>query len=233
MTELREFDQTELERARRIRQIYAADRPSEQHVARVVSRLGVRRSRPLRAQALRVAWIAAGLTLISLGALAAAGVVKPSWFSSPKSSVVAGTTPVALVRPGTPGNEPTSVVTSTKSVPAPNAVPSADPPRASTSPQKPNHTPGEAAPAELANGAWSRAAAALRDGDRQRAQLALAELAKSPDARTRDAALLAQAELDLGGGAAESARAVLANLATNGATPYVRERARQILAEKK
>ena len=91
----------------------------------------------------------------------------------------------------------------------------------------------EGTAAQAASGAWARAAAALREGNHQGAQQALGELSRSPDTRTRDAALLAQAELDLGGGAAPQARAVLTNLAANGATPYIRERARQILAEKK
>ena len=91
--------------------------------------------------------------------------------------------------------------------------------------------------AEVASGgagrAWARAAEALRRGDHSAAEQALGELSRSADSTTRDAALLAQAELDLGAGNSGRALVVLRWLAEHGATPFVRTRAQQILAEKK
>jgi hypothetical protein len=77
--------------------------------------------------------------------------------------------------------------------------------------------------------AWTRAAVALRSGDRATAQLALRELSQSPDPETRDAALLAQAELDSRESDQASAHATLHRLAETGATAFVRRRARQLL----
>jgi hypothetical protein len=70
---------------------------------------------------------------------------------------------------------------------------------------------------------------ALRSGDRATAQLALRELSQSPDPETRDAALLAQAELDSRESDQASAHATLHRLAETGATAFVRRRARQLL----
>ncbi|HEY6077229.1 MAG TPA: hypothetical protein VIW29_00405 [Polyangiaceae bacterium] len=90
---------------------------------------------------------------------------------------------------------------------------------------------------EVASGgagrAWTRAAEALRRGDHSEAEQALGELSRSAEPATRDAALLAQAELDLGAGSSGRAVVVLRWLAERGATPFVRTRAQQILAEKK
>lgn len=77
--------------------------------------------------------------------------------------------------------------------------------------------------------AWLRAATALRSGDRSAAEAALAELSRSPDAETRDAALLAQGELDASNGNTARARATFSRLAEAGATTFVRRRARQLL----
>lgn len=77
--------------------------------------------------------------------------------------------------------------------------------------------------------AWLRAATALRSGDRSAAEAALAELSQSPDEETRDAALLAQGELDASNGNTARARATFSRLAEAGATTFVRRRARQLL----
>ena len=92
---------------------------------------------------------------------------------------------------------------------------------------------GAEAATDSAGRAWTRAAEALRRGDNSAAEQAFGELSSSADPSTRDAALLAQAELDLGAGSSSRALVVLGWLAERGATPYVRTRARQILAEKK
>lgn len=76
---------------------------------------------------------------------------------------------------------------------------------------------------------WAAAAAALREGDRRRAEIALGELVAYGDTRTRDAARLARAQLWLAEGRRSEARAEFANLGANGATPFIRERARSEL----
>jgi hypothetical protein len=78
-------------------------------------------------------------------------------------------------------------------------------------------------------GLWRDAAAALRTGDHAGADEALVALGRSGDASTREAALLARAELDLGAGVRERALSLLATLAETAETPFVRQRARQIL----
>jgi uncharacterized protein HemY len=78
-------------------------------------------------------------------------------------------------------------------------------------------------------GAWTTAAAAMREHDYGRAELAFDELARSPDSRTRDAGRLARAQLFIAQGRFAAARAELADLAERGATSLVRERSAQAL----
>jgi hypothetical protein len=92
--------------------------------------------------------------------------------------------------------------------------------------------PASAMPS-AATSAWARAAEAMRNGDVAGADQALADLDRSPDASSRDAARLARAELWLANGHALEARPVLAELAQSGATPLVRKRAQALLAGQK
>jgi hypothetical protein len=78
-------------------------------------------------------------------------------------------------------------------------------------------------------GAWSRLAEALRDAKRVEARAAVAELVRSGDPATRDAALLVGAQLDLADGQRTRAATTLAELAERGATPVIRERARALI----
>ena len=78
------------------------------------------------------------------------------------------------------------------------------------------------------DGAWSRAASALRRGDDVAATAALGEISGSSDPAARDAAKLAQAQLDLAAGRHAKAMPVLNELAQSGATPFVRRRAQEI-----
>jgi len=73
---------------------------------------------------------------------------------------------------------------------------------------------------------WAAAAGALRAGDVAAAENALDRLAMASDARTRDAARLARAQLWLSQGRAARAREELDDLAATGATPTIRARAR-------
>jgi hypothetical protein len=79
------------------------------------------------------------------------------------------------------------------------------------------------------DGAWSRAASAMRRGDDVAATAALSEISRSPDPAARDAARLAQAQLDLAAGRRAAAAPTLNELAQTGATAFVRQRAREIL----
>jgi hypothetical protein len=78
-------------------------------------------------------------------------------------------------------------------------------------------------------GAWARAAQALRTNNEVEALSALDELGQSVDRTTRDAALLAKAQLHTRGGRAEQAAPVLRRLSESGATPLIRRRAAEVL----
>jgi outer membrane PBP1 activator LpoA protein len=75
------------------------------------------------------------------------------------------------------------------------------------------------------------AADAMRAGDEVRAERALDTLAEALDPRTRDAARLARAQLWLAEGREREARAQLTSLASAGATAFIRQRARDALAD--
>ena len=81
-------------------------------------------------------------------------------------------------------------------------------------------------------GTWGVAAEALRVGDQARAESALAQLAQAADLRTRDAARLARDQLWLAQGRrVAEANGDLESLAGTGATPLIRQRAREALGE--
>jgi hypothetical protein len=84
---------------------------------------------------------------------------------------------------------------------------------------KPSPTPADTAQA------WAAAAEALRATDYPRAEAAFAELTRTGDAHTRDAARLARAQVWLAQGRVTEARPELEDLATNGATAGLRSRA--------
>jgi hypothetical protein len=90
--------------------------------------------------------------------------------------------------------------------------------------------PPEPSAAPEPSAGWERAAQALKARDVPRAENALGELAQSQDAATRDAALLARAQLWISQGRSAEARPVLETLAKTGATPLVRRRAAELLA---
>lgn len=77
---------------------------------------------------------------------------------------------------------------------------------------------------------WAEVARALAGGDHAAASRALEDLGQSESPRTRDAARLALAQLWLSEGDAERARPVLQQLAEQGATAVIRDRARDALA---
>jgi hypothetical protein len=73
--------------------------------------------------------------------------------------------------------------------------------------------------------AWAAAADAMRAADYPRAEAAFAELTRSDDAHTRDAARLARAQVWVARGHLDDARAELEDLAANGATAALQARA--------
>jgi hypothetical protein len=97
-------------------------------------------------------------------------------------------------------------------------------------PALPINREAESATTPKLPGAWSRAAQALRARDEAEAIRALEELAQSPEATTRDAALLARAQLDVRNGRIDQAVPILRQLASSGATPLIRRRAGEVLS---
>lgn len=85
---------------------------------------------------------------------------------------------------------------------------------------------------EQVQAAWTRVAAALRDGDRNQAELELGRLAAGQDAHAADAARLARAQLWLVRGERERAVPELLALSRSGASPLIRQRAAEALAQK-
>jgi hypothetical protein len=77
--------------------------------------------------------------------------------------------------------------------------------------------------------AWTAAASALRVGDYARAEHAFDDLARAPDAPTRDAARLARAQVWIAEGRESEARPELEELERAGATALVRQRAADAL----
>lgn len=231
MKDLMHFDRAELVRLGRMRRCHEDDRPTPREVAMAVATLGAPR-RPRRdPRFTRTFALAVAVSLSTLGAFATTEklgltALIARWHSqgTPSAAPRPSASPPVLPRghertsrmppaplPGTSGTatEPDPRVLVRSGAPAPEAAP---------------RTAGTAAEA------WSKAAAALKVGNHAAAQEALRELARSEDAETRAAALLTRAELDLVSGEEERARAVLSALAERGATPFVRQRARQILA---
>ncbi len=83
--------------------------------------------------------------------------------------------------------------------------------------------------AKVDSARWSRAAEALRANDTTRAREALGELSASSDPKTRDAADLARAQLDVAEGRGASAERVFERIASQGATEQLRAQAERAL----
>lgn len=243
MSTLGEFDRGELERLRRIRECHEADRLSEREVARAVAQWGVPRLARNRWRATRGVWLAAACSLLAVGAFAASGVLRQQVFSSDvKAEATSGLSKGALDEKAR-GLRPQREVLPREEAPLRDVSPPTQAPtlvnsaRAGALSAPRSARALEVVSAESASDgagrAWAEAAAALRRGDQPAAQRALGELSRSDDAATRDAALLAQAELDLGTGDEARARAVLSELAARGATSFLQKRAQQILSDKK
>jgi hypothetical protein len=228
-----DFDRTELVRLERMRRCHEDDRPTAREVATALAMFGVARRSRRGPRFTRAFAIAAA---VSLSTLAAFATTEKLGFTALIARWYSKESPAAAPRPSTPPPlRPRGLERQSRIPPAslPGTSSTVSEPASSAPVRVRAGTPAvEAAPrtADTAAGAWSKAAAALKLGNHEAAQDALRELARSEDAETRSAALLARAELDLVNGEEERARAVLSALAERGATPFVRQRARQILA---
>jgi hypothetical protein len=235
MTELREFDRAELVRLERMRGCHDDDRPTAGEIAAALGRLGTTRRRHREQRVTRTLAIAAAVSLSTLGALATTEklgltALAGLWHSKTKAPALP---PVPSARPPlVPPRERLSRPAASHVAAQTASAAAAIAPGTGTAGVPPVARAQVAAARDSGEGAeaWAKAAAALKLGDRSTAQDALRELARSDDEETRAAALLARAELDLVTGEEARARAVLSALAERGATPFVRKRARQILA---
>ncbi|HEX2870142.1 MAG TPA: hypothetical protein VHP33_02775 [Polyangiaceae bacterium] len=248
MTKLREFDRIELDRLRRMQRSHAADRLNDRELSRRVAQFGVRRPARGSAHVLRAVALAAAATSLALGAFAASGALGFHPFSREAPGDDARSSKAEQSRAASGRSAPQSPAVMkepSRDARAPQLAPVAsvapleiEPSAKVATPSAPrNQRVLDVVSVEVASGgagrAWTRAAEALRRGDHSEAEQALGELSRSAEPATRDAALLAQAELDLGAGSSERAVVVLRWLAEHGATPFVRTRAQQILTEKK
>ncbi len=310
MTSLREFDQIEFERLRRMKECFEATQPDQSELVRAVQRWHRAKSQRVSAGRLRLAWVAACAMMLSGAAMAASnwrGL--PNWIThavalraEPAKARAKNSTGYVVERGGkrVQYEEPTELVLAPGETAAfvidgartelqgPATVhvqadgtahgwitrfepqgwaPAAPVPALSSSPvgsgavdlapsQQVQSASERSAPAkglpqtdrdvnlpvtnaDLAfdsrelKGAWERAASAMRQGNERAAISALTEISQSADPSNRDAALLARAQLDMAAGRRGPALAALRNLASTGATAFIRQRASEILASGK
>jgi hypothetical protein len=247
VTKLREFDRIELDRLRRAQRSHAADRLTDRELSRRVAQFNVRRPSRGPAHALRAMVVAAAASSLAFGAFAASGALGFHPFSPEVPRVDAQPSNAEqrrAARGRIPQQSPAVMKEPPRETLAPQVAPVAsggpldiEPSSKVTTPSAPRSPRAlDVVSVEIASSgagrAWTRAAEALRRGDHSEAEQALSELSRSAEPATRDAALLAQAELDLGAGNSGRAVVVLRWLAERGATPFVRTRAQQILTEK-
>jgi hypothetical protein len=93
----------------------------------------------------------------------------------------------------------------------------------------PGRSPQMAPPEPELEASWIEAARALREHQSVRAEAALSRLGQSDDVATRDSARLSLAQLWLSEGKRDAAEQILRELASTGATPFVRRRAQELL----
>jgi hypothetical protein len=236
MTQSQRHSAMELEQRHRMQRVWAVARPQAGEVGAAYRRWlagkGGRESTP-HFRGFRSAWLLVAATcLVGGGAFAFNGVFYPdvrmrqnAAAAAPSSATgrslsgqgqAKGQTSAEISRQDV--NEPASAA------PAPVTVPRVPVAR-------------EVKPASVASsvqvsgsvGSWSRVAEAMRRGDDTRVSKALEDLSRSADAATRDAARLTRAQLEIAAGDVDRVRPVLSQLAGSGATPLIRNRAREML----
>jgi len=239
------------ERRRRLAIVWRADVPTSQEEL-TARRVLARRWTPSEhvwSRRYGLSMAAVAIILVGLGALAAERVFHRGSATAPRPEVAGG---LELPAPSMPmsSNGPSPLPATT---PGTNTVPASSPSAMMLNPvfksaqlQGPiasvtvtdlassQSAPIAAAPApsgsSAGRGAWVRAADALERGDSEAADRALAELASGDNANERDAASLARAQNWVAAGQRDRARPVLLRLATAGATPWIRTRAAELLA---
>jgi hypothetical protein len=231
-----------VERARRMAEVWAKAEPSGADVQRARARFFSRRAGRRKAKIAPVS-LALAVLLVAAAASAAVRVGMKYLHSAPRDAVAlassqrppgpATATDPTATRPVSaepaPAEQP-SVATTTPpdtTIATRTRVSDARPRRAPPAPE-PRSTAVEATPppnsAETAQ-AWAAAADAMRAADYPRAEAAFAELTRSTDAHTRDAARLARAQVWVAQGRLADARPELEDLAANGATAALQGRA--------
>lgn len=220
-------ERARVERASRMVEVWRQDEPTASDVAAARARLRLHDGRRARSRVLPVV-IAFAVVLGGAGALASVKVMSQrAQHGSRVSEAPALTTEGVVPLSVTPH---ASVEALPLVAPAASAV-DAEPVVAPSTPNEPLHSTPRAAPriASAPSARWSAAADAMRAGDYASAERAFDDLARSPDARTRDEARLARAQVLVAGGRPDEARAELESLARAGATPLVRDRAAEAL----
>lgn len=304
MTSLREFDQVELERLRRVRACFEAMQPDQSELVRAVQLWHRAKSRRVSAGRLRLAWVTACAMMLSGAAMAASswrGL--PNWIShavtwraEPAKAPAKASAGYVVERGGkrakyerptelvlAPGETAVFVIDGARAElqgPATARVqtdgtthrwitrfepqgwaPAAPAPALASSTggsaildlstsRQPPPASERNAPAKVQDqteravnlpaiadfdsrelkGAWERAASAMRQGNERAAIGALTEISQSADPADRDAARLARAQLDMAAGRRDLALVALHDLASTGATAFIRQRAGEILA---
>lgn len=138
----------------------------------------------------------------------------------------------AVGRDTVPGKPASTSETPNRGAPQPNAAGSTPKPdEVALTPafSGSRSEPASSVSSNSLDGAWSRAASAMKRGDGLAARAALAEISRSSDPAARDAAQLAQAQLDLAAGRSDRAMPLLNQLAQTGATAFIRQRAQEII----
>jgi hypothetical protein len=222
------FDPLEAERLRRLATCWRAARPSSDEIASAWQHF--RRKRAPRASLRR--WSPAAVILavavLSSGVLFAAGGLRTLLTRDTRPperpELRSAAKPVERVTRRRAASPP-----SMQPVQVPASVGSAAPsPGEHAAPRVLLLPPEQRAPSAPEEGTWTRAAEALRLGDRERATEELRRLEQSGDSATRDAARLSRAQLAVAEGRGAEVRGLLEEL-TRSDTPLVRRRAAELL----
>jgi len=228
------------ELTRRMAEVWRAQRPTEIDVARARRRFALGRAGAKKgARVQPLAWAVA----IVFGAgtvLAAGGLIVRPWLEQQETRADSERGPAEVV-----GSQRAGARAELESMEAAEPLRfeerleeqgselQASPAPVAAPPSRADSAPSEvklpAAVERTASGAWSRAAAALRQGDTEAAHRALAEVMAAGSKAEHDAAALLEAQLWVQSGRFEQAAPRLRELAESGATATIRRQAGELL----